>query len=157
MKMGLTWYTGLLVRFTSSAGWLLGRRSCHCGAFEPAYQSDPDGLLRTLNCCHGLGQEHAEQFVRLLHRPPTSNRLTRKYGSITTPDHRGGGFCARSWQLPPFYFRSSGRNPGVVDLVLLSNGRNAFQQVTGIPEPGSLTLLVISLVIFQRSRGPRRV
>ena len=48
-----------------SAGRLLGRRSYYCGAFEPAYQSDPDGLLRTLNCCHGLGQEHAEQFGRL--------------------------------------------------------------------------------------------
>ena len=46
------------------AGWLLGRRSVFCGAFEPAYQSGPDGLLRTLNCCHGLGQEHAEQFGR---------------------------------------------------------------------------------------------
>ena len=46
------------------AGRLLGRRSCFCGAFEPAYQSGPDGLPRTLNCCHGLGQEHAEQFGR---------------------------------------------------------------------------------------------
>ena len=46
------------------AGRLLGRRSSFCGAFEPAYQSGPDGLLRTLNCCHGLGQEHAEQFGR---------------------------------------------------------------------------------------------
>ena len=45
MKMGLTWYIVSLVRFTSSAGRLLGRRACHCGAFEPACQSDPDG------CC----------------------------------------------------------------------------------------------------------
>ena len=104
MKMGLTWYTGLLVRFTSSAGWLLGRRSCHCGAFEPAYQSDPDGLLRTLNCCHGLGQEHAEQFGRLMNRPPTSNRLTRKYGSIITCDQRGGGLLRVVGDYPRVIF-----------------------------------------------------
>ena len=72
-----------------SAGRLLGCRSCNCGAFEPAYQSDPDGLLRTLKCCHGLGQEHAEQFGRLC-AVPDIPQLSVKYGSVTTPDLLGG-------------------------------------------------------------------
>ncbi len=61
--------------FAGSTGRLSGRRSYYCGAYEPAYQSGPDGLLRTLNCCHGFGQEHAEQFVRLMHRPPMTDRI----------------------------------------------------------------------------------
>ena len=91
MKMDLTWYIASLGRFTSSAGRLLGRRSCHCGAFKPAYQSDPDGLLRTLNCCHGFGQEHAEQFGRLLHHLPTFNRLTISVGPSPPPVIGGRG------------------------------------------------------------------
>ena len=62
-----------------SAARLLGHRSSICGAFEPAYQSDPDGLLRTLNCCHGLGQEHAEQFGRL-HAVPRLLPVSLKHG-----------------------------------------------------------------------------
>ena len=60
------------------AGRLSGRRSEHCGACEPAFQSDRDGLLRTLNCCHGLGQEHAEQFGRFRTGPPMTARFDQK-------------------------------------------------------------------------------
>jgi len=92
-----------------SAGRLLGRRSSYCGAFEPAYQSDPDGLLRTLNCCHGLGQEHAEQFGRLCTAPDSYwygiHTVETLFAVKVTPE-KGKQFLERGVQAAVEYLRS---------------------------------------------------
>jgi len=85
-----------LLYYTGSTGRLSGRMSYYCGAYEPAYQSGPGGLLRTLNCCHGFGQEHAEQFVRLMHRPPMTDRLPYRMACRTSVKLGEGGLVRAS-------------------------------------------------------------
>ena len=72
--------TTVVVILVDRAVRLLGHRSYYCGAFEPAYQSGPDGLLRTLNCCPCVGEEHAEQFGDICTVPQQPPGLTRNPG-----------------------------------------------------------------------------